>query len=101
MNGLLERILRACGWVPAATAAREADFETELRALGGSEAQLEQWRQIALTSAKVGLVSSEEFATVVARGMTATTTRMRDLNWARGKDDDQISRRIQEIWDEA
>lgn len=100
MGEWLIRVMRSLGWMPVSEAAQVDSFETQLQALGTSAEQREEYRQMVLAAAKAGLVSSDEFAQALSRGMSLMAVRMRDLDWARGKSDEEIDRRRAEIWDE-
>jgi hypothetical protein len=101
MGEWLIRVMRSLGWMPVPEAVQVDSFETQLQALETSAEQREEYRQMVLTAAKAGLVSADEFARVLSQGMSLMAVRMSDLDWARGRSDEEIDRRRSEIWDES
>lgn len=94
---MIAALLRALGWVHVNEVVQQDSFETELSAITPDPVVREEVRQVALTAAKVGMVSADEFARLIQLGMSLTIVRARDLEWAKGKTPLEIDERIASI----
>lgn len=97
MSAIAAWLLRTLGLAPVSEVVQRDSFETELYAITPDPVVREEVRQVALTAAKVGMASADEFARLIQLGMSLTIVRVRDLEWAKGKTPSEISERIASI----
>ncbi len=94
---MIAALLRAIGWIPVSEVVQRDSFEAELSAITPDPVVRQGVREVALTAAKVGMVSADEFARLIQLGMSQTIVRVRDLEWAKGKTPSEINERIASI----
>lgn len=98
MGNILDRLMRALGWIPASEAGDLIEVDAELRSLV-SEEDLAQARRLSLAAAKAGILTPDELEVLIGRGMSSELARVRELEWAKGKTVDEIDDRIAAVWD--
>ncbi len=101
MRALVERFLRAAGWMPVAEAVEQSDFEEQLRFVTSTPEQRAELRTVAIEAGKLGMTSADDAVQAICRGMSSPFVRIRDLQWAKSATPANIDRRIAEIWNES